>query len=237
MSIPKTAKEVCLGAIQAGSGELRDVLLEVALDRKGDISPRKLGYYLRSHCRSVISGLCLETAGEDRLGTTRWKVTVLPHSPKPSPASPAQTAETTQSQVDDHAGDRFPPLASACNGKSEDTTVQEIDLLSPAPSNNGKTGVRSTSAGDAGDSSSYPSKTVSSEVDEAAVKQAELLHGHTPYPAVNGTSIAVGSTVNKKGKRGWVGKVTALDSDIAEVLWIGERYPARIAVSELKLAA
>ncbi|CAA9221266.1 DNA repair protein RadA domain protein [uncultured Coleofasciculus sp.] len=240
MSIPKTAKEVCLGAIQTGRGDLRDVLLEIALDRKGDISPRKLGYYLRSHCRSVISGLRFETAGADRLGTTRWKVTVVPHAPKPSPASPAspaKKAETTQSQADGHAGDRFSSPAFAPNGKSEDTTVQEIDLLSPAPSNNGKTGVRSTSAGDAGDSSSHPTQTVSSEADEAGVSKADLANGHSSYLAVNDSSIAVGSTVNKKGKRGWVGKVTKREGDIAEVLWTGDRYPTRIPVSELKLAA
>ncbi|CAA9590005.1 hypothetical protein AVDCRST_MAG81-4890 [uncultured Synechococcales cyanobacterium] len=75
------------------------------------------------------------------------------------------------------------------------------------------------------------------KVDEAGVRQAELSNGHTPYPAINDISIKVGSTVNKKGKRGWVGKVTALDSDIAEVLWTNQRYPIRIAVSELKLAA
>ncbi|HEY9847289.1 MAG TPA: hypothetical protein V6D03_13975, partial [Candidatus Caenarcaniphilales bacterium] len=224
------------GAIQAGSGDLRDVLLEVALDRKGDISSRKLGYYLRSHCRSVINGLRFETTGADRLGTSRWKVTVLLHPPKPSPASPARTAETTQSQADDHAGDRFPSLAFARSGK-KDATVQEIDLLSPAPSNNDKSRVCSNSAGDAGDSSSYPSKTVSSEADEAGVNKADLANGHISYLAVNDTSIAVGSTVNKKGKRGWVGKVTKRDGDTAEVLWTGDSYPTRILVSELKLAA
>lgn len=44
MSVPKTAREIVLEVTQRGSGDLRDVLLEVALDRKGDISPRKLGY-------------------------------------------------------------------------------------------------------------------------------------------------------------------------------------------------
>ncbi len=231
-SIPKTAKEVCLGAIQTGSGDLRDVLLEVALDRKGDISPRKLGYYLRSHCRSVISGLRFETAGEDRLGTTRWKVTVLHPPPEPSPASPAQTAGTTQNQAVDCAGDKFSSAAFARNGKGEDTTVQEIGFSSPVPSNNRKSRACDTFAGDAGDSSSRPSETVSSK---AGVRQADLSNGCITPPVFPDTSITVGSTVSKGHKRGWVGKVDKVNGNTAEVFWSGDTHPTKIPLSELRL--
>jgi len=69
------------------------------------------------------------------------------------------------------------------------------------------------------------------------VRQADLSNGHTSYLVVTDTSIAVGSTVGKKGKHGWIGQVLQLDGDTAEVLWTGERYPTRIPVSELRLAS
>jgi len=60
-------------------------------------------------------------------------------------------------------------------------------------------------------------------------------------PALSGDTknniVTVGSTVKKKGKLGWVGKVLKLEGDSAEVLWTLEKHPTSIPVSELRLAA
>lgn len=109
----------------------------------------------------MINGLRIEADGEDRLGITRWKVTVLHQSPKPSPASPAPTAETTPNQAVSPVGDKNLSPAFARNGKPEGAALQEIKNLSPAPPNNLESRGWLIPAGDAGHSSSHPSKTVS----------------------------------------------------------------------------
>jgi putative DNA primase/helicase len=151
-STPQTARDVCLGAINS-SGDLRDTLLEVALDRSGDITPRRLGGYLRNRNRSVVNGMRFEEHGRNRLNTTLWRVTVLPPSLKLCPASPAQEPQTTAEQGFEGAGHVNSSPAPSANGKHSDPDPEEMQDMQkpcPAPLNNGKSTLSAIHAGHAG---------------------------------------------------------------------------------------
>ncbi len=75
--VQKTARDICSEATHRGKGDLRDILLEVALDRSGDISPRKLSYFLRANHRSVVGNSRLESGEKDRLGYALWSVVTI----------------------------------------------------------------------------------------------------------------------------------------------------------------
>jgi putative DNA primase/helicase len=168
-STSQTAREVCVGVITNG-GDLKDVLLEVALDRSGEISPRRLSYYLRSHNRSVVNRMRFENAGNDRLGYAQWRVRVLASPPETSSASSAETPQTTQNQGFNCAEDKIlssaPILstqAASQNGGQPQREMQRMQILSSAGSNNGKSILVAIPAEDAEDSSSQSGKTVNFE--------------------------------------------------------------------------
>ena len=55
--------------------DLRDALMTVAASKGGEISPQRLGYWLRSHRDRVLGRYVLRRHGADRTKTARWAVT------------------------------------------------------------------------------------------------------------------------------------------------------------------
>lgn len=94
----------------------------------------------------------------------------------------------------------------------------------------------------------------SSGLDDATLTPAQIVEpSQNGHPAPNDASDASfetnnsaerdsgylkpGDTVGKRSKRGWVGKVTTVNGDTAEVLWTGDGHLTRIPLSELRLVA
>lgn len=168
--VQKTARDICSEATHGGKGDLRDILLEVALDRSGDISPRKLSYFLRANHRSVVGNLRLESEEKDRLGYALWSVCEIFEKnlsqPQLSSASSAESSQTTVNQGFEGAEDQNLSSAVALsNGKAGTGSnghkrggYAEDQNLSSAGLNNGKSRVSGNCAEDAEDSSQEPQK-------------------------------------------------------------------------------
>ena len=56
------------------SKDLRDALMMVAAGRSGDVSPSRLGAWLRSHRDRELTGLVLRRAWDERANVARWAV-------------------------------------------------------------------------------------------------------------------------------------------------------------------
>jgi hypothetical protein len=83
-----------------------------------------------------------------------------------------------------------------------------------------------------GTKTEYQLQSASDISDVSDVSQSKL--SNSSY-SIN-SRITVGSMVNKQHKLGWMGKVKAIDGNIAKVLWIGDKFPSSIPLQELKLA-
>lgn len=79
----KTVSEIAKVAVQQGFGnadlhpDLREALMQVAEDRRGGISPTRLGIYLTERSGKVVAGMKLMEAGAARSGAKLWKVVKL----------------------------------------------------------------------------------------------------------------------------------------------------------------
>ena len=68
-----TAREAITAAV-GGAGDLRDFLENIARDRAGGVSSKRLGNWLRAHADRIIGDFMFVKAGEDANGTSLWKV-------------------------------------------------------------------------------------------------------------------------------------------------------------------
>lgn len=79
-SASKTANEIVSLAQQTGFGSdylhegLREVVAEIAFDKKGTLNSTLLGNYLRKHVDRVVGDFKLTKAGTDRTNKMLWKV-------------------------------------------------------------------------------------------------------------------------------------------------------------------
>jgi putative DNA primase/helicase len=73
---PATANQYIEQLVLEAFKEFRSVLQDIALDRVGALSAKKLGNWLRSHADRPILGQVFEKAGEER-GSTLWKLVAV----------------------------------------------------------------------------------------------------------------------------------------------------------------
>lgn len=69
----RTAREV-ISAAMAGNGALQDALQQMAAERGGALSAKRLGHWLRARADRIVDGRMFVHAGKDRNGVALWKV-------------------------------------------------------------------------------------------------------------------------------------------------------------------
>jgi hypothetical protein len=165
---PRTSKEIISQAISDGSGDFREVLLEICLDRKGDLSPRRLGEYLKRHSRSVVQNMRFEISGKDRKGFALWKVVITKMDRREvDSADSAQNVETTLIQAFDPAESAFSDSAPYHPIRCEDPVLAsqpvEMPSLGFADSAGSINDIPRVVAIPAESAESYPSQSILSE--------------------------------------------------------------------------
>jgi putative DNA primase/helicase len=141
-SVSHTSREVISRAINQGSGDLREVLLEICLDRSGELSPRRLGNYLRVHNRSVVNGMRFEMTGKDRTHQSVWRVmTVFSDRPDTEYAEYADRGTTTQNQGFTLHTLKNPEYADGANEETANDETAYSEKSRVCTSNNEEIGI------------------------------------------------------------------------------------------------
>jgi Domain of unknown function (DUF3854) len=154
------------------SGEFKNAVFDVCLDRQGQPSSKMLGYYLRKYSGVVVNGYRLARGEKTKHGVT-WKVEllVLPQNPgepeTSSPSSPPNPETTNQQGFETGDDAKVSSLTSKNDAVDEAVTMQKHRHQPEMPSDKEVQGFNSRDGDDGDDTSSPKGFLVEEEIIDA----------------------------------------------------------------------